>query len=343
MIIVIIAGGSGTRLWPLSTPDYPKHLLKINGDKLSLLQRTYRRAKKLSDSVYVVSEAGHIKHVKDQLSELPEDHFITEPARRGTANCIIAALEHVSRRHSLDEPIAILSADHFIRDLDGFINSFEAAAEVSLKDNKIALIGIEPNYPSIGFGYIQKDRSIDSNKFVYKVHSFKEKPNFETAQTYLKSGNYLWNCGYFVGSVNTFLGEMKKNAPDLYKNYLALSKASDEEYEAIYLGLENTTIDYGLIEKVKDLLVVNASFDWIDLGSFGDMYKAVESDINGNHIKGKVEVEEVSNSFVQNNEDKPIAVIGLDNIVVVNTPNGILVARKDSSQKVGEVSKRFNK
>ncbi len=343
MIVVIIAGGSGTRLWPLSTPDYPKHLLKIGSGELSLLQQTYQRAKKLSDSIYIVSEVSHIQHVKEQLSDLPDANFIVEPGRRGTANCIIASLDYISKKHDQDEPIVILSSDHFIRDTNGFIDSFKAASVISVNEKKIVLVGAEPDYPAIGFGYIQKDGSIDSNKYVYKVHSFKEKPDFETAKTYLKSGNYLWNCGYFVGSVSTFIQEMKDNAPNLYANYLRLTKASAQEYDQTYLEFENVTIDYGLIEKVKDLLVVHASFDWMDLGSFSDIYRAVDSDENGNHIQGRVETEEVENSYIQNNEDKPIAVIGLDNIVVVNTPSGILVARKDLSQKVGEVSKRFNK
>jgi mannose-1-phosphate guanylyltransferase/mannose-6-phosphate isomerase len=344
MIVVIIAGGSGTRLWPLSTPEYPKHLLKIDDDKLSLLQRTYRRAKKLSDSIYVVSEISHVQHVKKQLSDLPETNFIVEPGRRGTANCIIAALDYVSKKHSSDEPIAVLSADHFIRDLEGFVNSFETASEASTNNKKIVLVGIEPDYPATGFGYIQKGKPLNNNRFVYEVHSFKEKPNIEVAKSYLKSGDYLWNCGYFVGSINTFVREMKDYAPDLYSNYLKLAKASAKDYDQVYLGFENITIDYGLIEKVKDLLVVRASFDWMDLGSFRDMYRAIDTDVSGNHIKGNnIEIEEVRNSYIQNNEDKPVAVIGLDNIVVVNTPDGILVVRKDLSHQVGDVSKRFNK
>ncbi|HEY5267739.1 MAG TPA: sugar phosphate nucleotidyltransferase [Candidatus Saccharimonadales bacterium] len=343
MIVVIIAGGSGTRLWPLSTPEYPKHLLKINGDNLSLLQRTYQRAQKLAEHVYIVSETGHIQYVKDQLSGLDNDNFIIEPGRRGTANCIIAALDHISKKHSSDEPISILSADHFIRDLGGFIDSFEIAANASVKYKKVVLVGAEPDYPATGFGYIQKEKSKSDNSYVYGVHSFKEKPNLDMAKTYLKSGKYLWNCGYFIGSVNTFIREMKDSAPDLYNNYLKLSNSSTDMYDQIYLGFENITIDYGLIEKIKDLLVVHASFDWMDLGSFGDMYKVVESDVNGNYIQGQVEIDGVENSYIQNNENKPIAVIGLDNIVVVNTRSGILVSRKDLSQKVGEVSKRFNK
>jgi mannose-1-phosphate guanylyltransferase/mannose-6-phosphate isomerase len=340
MIVVIIAGGSGTRLWPLSTPDYPKHLLKINGDDLSLLQHTYERAKLLTDEVYVISEAGHIEHVKEQLKTLADDHFIVEPARRGTANCIVSSLVYINRRHDHDETIAFMAADHYVRDTDGFTHSFRVADEVSRSEKRIVLVGVEPDHPATGFGYIQKDGLLNETSSVYNVHSFKEKPEFSVAKTYVESGNYLWNCSYFVGSVTTFSHSMKTYAPKLYENYEKLSAASPEDYETVYLSFENVAIDYSLMEKVPNLLVVPASFDWMDLGSFSDIHKAVGSDDKGNHVYGRVETEELTNSFVHNQEDKPVAVIGLDNVVIVNTPEGILIARQDLAQKVGEVSKR---
>jgi len=343
MIVVIIAGGSGTRLWPLSTPDYPKHLLKINGDKLSLLQHTFERAKQLTDKIYVVSDVSHINHVREQLAELDEDRFIVEPARRGTANCIVAALVYIGQRHDHEEPIASVAADHYIRDNAGFAHSFKLANEVASSEKRIVLVGVEPNYPATGFGYIQKGDLLSKDSAVYNVHSFKEKPDFAVAKDYVESGNYLWNCSYFIGSVNTFKSNMEAHAPELYGNYQQLSDASAEDYEKVYLSFENVAIDYALMEKVPDLLVLPATFDWMDLGSFDDLHKAVGSDEQGNHVHGPVELEEVTNTLVFNQEDKPLAVIGLDNVVVINTPNGILVARKDRAQKVGDVSKRFKK
>jgi mannose-1-phosphate guanylyltransferase len=345
MITVIIAGGSGTRLWPLSTPDYPKHLLRLNGQDKTLLQNTYERAKLISSAVYVLPEISHAHHVKDQLADLTDDAFIIEPARRGTASCIVAALEHVGKFENADEPIAFLSADHYIRDSDGFAHSFRVAGKTSQKEGRIVLVGVEPDHPATGFGYIQKDGLFDENSFVYNVDSFKEKPDFDIAKKYVKSGNYLWNCGYFVGSLNTFKNSMKQYAPGMYKNYEALMATKNaDEYQKTYLGFKNDTIDYALIEHVDDLLVVPASFDWMDLGSYADLHKAVESDQRGNHVYGdKVEIEDVENSFIQNYDNKPMAVIGLDNVVVINTKHGIVVARKDMAQKVGDVSKRFKK
>lgn len=296
----------------------------------------------MTSDIYVVSEAGHIDHVKRQLSDLAADHFIVEPARRGTASCIVAALAYIGQRHDPEETIAFIHADHYVRDTAGFVHSFRVADEVCTSEKRIVLIGVEPDYPATCFGYIQKGGLLKEEPFVYNVHSFKEKPEFAVAKQYADSGNYLWNCGYFVGSINTFKSSMQANAPELLADYQKLADAGPEAYEQIYLGFKNAAIDYALMEKVPDLLVVPASFDWMDLGSFGDLHKAVGGDEQGNHIHGRVETEEVTNSFIQNHEDKPVAVIGLDNVAIVNTPNGILVTRKDLSQKVGDIGKRFN-
>lgn len=342
MITVIIAGGSGTRLWPLSTPDYPKHLLKLIDDE-SLLQATFKRAQRLSDKIYVITEASHAHHVKEQLPELGEDSFIVEPGRRGTASCIVAALHKIQANHDTDEPIAFIHADHYIRDVNGFAASFKVAATESQKYKKLVLVGVEPTYPATGFGYIQKDKALDDSSLIYSVHSFKEKPAFEVAQNYLESGQYLWNCGYFIGSLSVFLQLMGKFAPDLKKDYELLLATKDEDsFKKTYLSFENNTIDYALIEKAQNLLVVPASFDWMDVGSFGDLHKASNTDELGNHKRGKViEIDGVENSYIRSEDGKPIAVIGLDNIVVVDTPNGILVARKDLAQKVGDIAKKI--
>jgi mannose-1-phosphate guanylyltransferase/mannose-6-phosphate isomerase len=344
MITVIIAGGSGTRLWPLSTPDYPKHLLRVNGHDDSLVQATYHRVKSFSSKVFVITEAGHAHHVRQQLPELEDDHFIIEPARRGTANCIVAGLVQIHELIDADEPIAFVAADHYVRDQDGYRHSFEIAELVSKRDKKIVLVGVEPDHPSTGFGYIAKGSIADATKFVYNVDAFKEKPNYETARQYIKSGNYLWNCGYFVGSLNTFLAKMQAFAPVLRDNYNALlSTSTKEDYTKIYLELENTAIDYALIEKVEDLLVVPATFDWMDLGSFIDLHRAAMCDEQGNYFNGRIESTDTSNSFVDNKTNKVVAVVGLDNVVVINTPEGVLVARKDMSQEVGEIAKRIQK
>ncbi len=343
MIIVINAGGSGTRLWPLSTPERPKHLLALTGER-TMLQSTYDRAKKVADTIYVVTEAGHAEELKTQLPELPADAFIIEPGRRGTANCIVMALEHIARKHGKDEPVAFIAADHQVRDTKGFARSFTIAAAVAKERGQITLIGIEPTYISTGFGYIEKGEPIRLDSIVHTVKAFTEKPNFATARSFIESGNYLWNCAYFVGTVEIFKKEMQAHAPTLLETFTKLESLQKDEkaYEKAYLALENKVIDYELIEKVKDLLVVPATFDWMDVGSFKDLHEANSSDESGNFTHGtQIETLEIENTFIRNEEDKPVVVIGLDNVVVVNTAGGILVARKDMSQKVGDIAKKL--
>lgn len=345
MITVIIAGGSGTRLWPLSTSNNPKQLLKLTNER-SMVQNTYDRASKMSKDVYVVPDISHADALKAQLPELDEGHFVVEPGRRGTANCIVAALAHVSRRHDASEPIAFIHSDHHIRDTNGFTRSFGVAQQLSKQRSEIVLIGIEPTFPATGFGYIERDGSVDDFGTAYRVASFKEKPDFNTAKQYMLSGNYFWNCGYFVGSVNTFLKEMKEYAPDLLANYEKLAAIQDqnsEEYAKTYLSFENEVIDIALIEKSRSLLVVPASFDWMDVGNFKDLHEANESDALGNHFRGdNIHEVEVENAYIRNEDaNKHVAVIGLDNIVVVNTEDGILVARKDLAHKVGDIAKKI--
>lgn len=344
MITVIIAGGSGTRLWPLSTSDYPKHLLKLVGDK-SLLQTAYDRAQAASDTTYVVTEASHAHHVKEQLPDLAAENFLIEPGRRGTGNCIIFALDVIARRHDKDEPIAFVHSDHHIRDTEGYVRTIHTAAQSSRQTGRITLVGIEPTYPATGFGYIERDGALDQAEDAYNIQSFKEKPDYDTAKQYMQAGNYLWNCGYFVGSVNTFMNEIEKVSPELTAHFSALNDAGEpmsDAYNQTYLDFDDQVIDYALSEKSTNLAVVPATFDWMDLGSFKDLYGIVEKDESGNYFYGQhlypLDTESV---FVRNEEDKPIAIIGLDNIVVVNTPSGILIARRDLSHRTGEVAKQI--
>lgn len=344
MITVIIAGGSGTRLWPLSTPKYPKHLLKLMGER-TLLQTAYDRASRLGDDVYIVTEASHSDHVRNQLPELPDNAFLIEPGRRGTAHCIAFALDYIARNHDNNEPVAFIHSDHHVRDIDGFAHSFKRAAKVSQAKKQITLIGIKPTSPATGFGYIKRNDKEAGDEGVFDVESFKEKPDYDTALKYVESGKYLWNCGYFVGSVETFINEMKQSSPELYRNFKKLSdidKTGTDKYNEAYLELDNQVIDIALIEKAKSLSVVSASFDWMDIGSFKDLHDVVSRDEFGNYCSGdNIHSIEVENAYIRNEEgSKPIAVIGLDNVIVINTPDGILVSRKDVSHRTGEVAKK---
>lgn len=345
MITVIIAGGSGTRLWPLSTSSQPKQLLALTSER-TMVQQAYDRALRLGEKTLVVTEASHAQALRAQLPELPDEAFLIEPGRRGTAHCIVFALDYIARHYDKSEPVAFIHSDHNVRDLNGFARSFHTAARISTDNSEIALIGIEPTFPSTGFGYIERDEVIDESAGVYNVKSFKEKPDYETALKYVASGNYLWNCGYFVGSVDTFLDEMRQSAPELLASFdtlAAVAEYGSDVYNQAYLALDNQVIDVALIEKAQKLAVVSASFDWMDIGNFKDLHDVVPKDSLGNYVKGEnVHTIEAESVYIRNEEpEKPVAVIGLDNIVVVNTPDGILVARKDVAAKSGDVAKKL--
>jgi mannose-1-phosphate guanylyltransferase len=264
MIVVIIAGGSGTRLWPLSTHNYPKHLLTLMG-KRSLVQNTFDRVKNLTDDIFVVSEASHIKHVYEQLKEVPKKNILVEPGRRGTASCVILALSEIKKRKYDDQPILFLWADHLIRDKRGFISSAKQAAKLADEHKQLVFMGID---------------------------------------------------------------------------YLKLLDAKNPE--KVYMDFESEPIDTALSEHVPDALVVPGAFDWVDVGSFNDLHSISFQDEDGNHINGdNIELERVSNSYVRNEQKLPVAVIGLDNVAVIATENGILVTNQTYAQKVGDIAKRL--
>jgi mannose-1-phosphate guanylyltransferase/mannose-6-phosphate isomerase len=346
MIILIVAGGSGTRLWPLSTPDYPKHLLTITG-KRSLLQNTFERAKRATsvDKIYVSTEASHSEHVAQQLPELKAEQIIVEPARRDTMPCILNAIQFISTRHGKAEPIASIHADHHIRDIEGFARAIKVAGKVAERHQRIVLLGVEPTLPAIKYGYIHKGELFDNEEFVYDIASFKEKPAYELARQYFEDGSYLWNMGYFVAPFAVFEEAIRRHAaPEWAKQLDRLQAATaPAERDVIYHDFAKEAIDTALMEKVPNLLVMPGNFDWLDVGSFDDVHKVSPQEENGNSLNGgNIHVVESEQIYVRNECDRPVAVIGMDNIVVVNTEQGVLVMRSDQSQKVKQVVNELN-
>jgi mannose-1-phosphate guanylyltransferase/mannose-6-phosphate isomerase len=342
MIVVIIAGGSGTRLWPLSASDYPKHLLDLTGGG-TLLQQTFERATLVTPEVYIISEQSHARHISEQLPSFPSSHLLVEPGRRGTANCILFALDALTRQNITDEEkIAFIHCDHVIKDTAAFASSIKKAAAIAINTNKIVLCGVIPTYNSTGFGYIEKGEKTEE---AFAVKSFKEKPDAETAARYVESGTFLWNTGYFIGSIALFQQAIKKYSPVMHSNFEKLKSVmniNSHEYNAAYLSLKSGTIDYLLMEKTRDLLVIPATFDWADVGNFRDLYTLLPKDETGSVLNGQTIYNiGCSNIFVRNDEEKLVAVIGLDDIIVINTANGILVTKRELAQKAGDVAKQL--
>lgn len=344
MVIVIIAGGSGTRLWPLSQGNHPKHLLSLTGER-SMLQNTYRRAKQVTGDIYVVPEISHAKQVREQLPDLAEDHVLAEPSRRGTASCFVLALARIKATHEETEPVVFMHADHHITDDESFATAVRAAADASSKDQAIALVGVKPSYPATGFGYIEcADKVGEEHGLpVFKVKGFKEKPKIGMAKRYVAGGNYLWNQGLFAAPLAIWESQFKLYAPYFYATYEKLVEAQNDlpKLTSIYMSIESETIDYALVEKTPDLIVVPANYDWVDIGSFLDLH-AVLKGADGNALQGNVSMINCEDSMIHATE-KPVIAIGLSGIIVVDTPEGLLVCAKEQSQLVGDLSKKLAK
>lgn len=346
MIMVILAGGVGTRLWPLSSPSCPKYLLQLIGDK-TMIQHTFSRAEKLTktDKIFVVTDQNNKPKIEAQLPDLLSDHIVAIPADRGTATSIVMALDLINRQFSdKNETIAFIHADHAISDTNGFVRSFQIADQVTREHEEITLVGIDPTYPATGFGYIEKGKQTGR---AFEVNSFKEKPDLATAEQYLASGRYVWNAGYFIGSLKTFLATINEYSPILkatWDKFSQIDKVLGDEYNEVFANEPSEQIDTALMEKAKRLLVVSAEFDWTDVGSFKDLHDILPRDARDNHIEGKnVYADRVKNVYIRNDEsDTPVVVIGVDDIAVVNTPNGILIARHDCARNIGEIAKQIN-
>ena len=344
MIIVINAGGKGSRLWPLSTPDYPKHLLKFFGDR-SLLQRTYDRVKDVAHDVYVVTEQSHAHHVKEQLPELDDEHIIIEPARMSTLPCLMLAMRKISRDHGDEVPVGLLWSDHVVNDVNGFQDAIVHAAEMSQKHQKIVMLGVEPTYPNDKLGYIQKGEKLSEQdeKDVYELAHFKYQPDPQTAEKYFTSGNFLWNTGYSFAPVGVTIQAFEKHSPQAHEDYTKLREAADEQVNEVYTQLTEITTDNGLWELNPEQLTVPGSFDWMDVGNFRDLHGVAAHDENGNFTQGSgpIELDDVSNSYIRNDTDQKLGIVGVDNVAIVASDDGIAVMNLNMAQKIGDVSKRF--
>jgi mannose-1-phosphate guanylyltransferase/mannose-6-phosphate isomerase len=342
MIILINAGGSGTRLWPLSTKDLPKQFLSLIGNQ-SLLQSAYERASKLAtkDKIYISTSENCKDIVAQQIPDISHEQIITEPCRKDTMGSVLNSAQYIASRHSNDEPIASINSDQFIKHGDRFNEDIGLASEVSKKESRIVLLGMEPDKPGPKFGHIKKGSVFNSTR-LFEVQGFKEKPDLETAIKYFQSGEYLFNAGSFIASYKIFKQNVAEVSPEWLSKLNQLEKAkTKEDRDTIYETFENISMDIGLIEKVKDLLVLPQSYSWVDLGSFDDVYAVNKKDENNNSTQSSNRVISIDSKGTYINStghNKPIAVVGLDHIIVIDTPEGLLIAGMDHAQEVKKIS-----
>jgi mannose-1-phosphate guanylyltransferase len=339
-----MAGGIGSRFWPLSRVDKPKQFLDILGIGKTLLQQTYERFVKIipPENIYIVSNQEYGPLIKDQVPDLPKENILLEPFRRNTAPCIAYAAYRLKAKDP-EANMVVAPSDHLILKEDKFLEVVKEGLNFIHSHNALLTLGIKPSRPETGYGYIQSERTkeIKISQSVFKrVKTFTEKPDYELAKIFYESGDFFWNAGIFFWSLDTITESMEKYLPDIYSSFeegIGIYGTSGEAdfIENTYSGCKNISIDYGIMEKADNVYVMTSDIGWSDLGTWGSLYDQKVKDENENAIVGEsVFLYDVKNSVVIDKEDKIVVIQGLDNYIVVESDDVLLICRKEEEQRI---------
>jgi mannose-1-phosphate guanylyltransferase len=340
--VAIMAGGIGSRFWPMSRTAYPKQFLDVLNTGKTLIQWTFERYAKFIpiENIFIVTSEEYVTIVKEQLPLLPVENIIAEPSRKNTAPCIA----YISFKLAQKDPDAILvvaPSDHLILEENNFQQIVELSLDFVSNIKALVTLGIKPSHPNTGYGYIQYE-GLEVAKGVYKVKTFTEKPNLEIAQSFLDSGDFLWNAGIFAWKVSTILAAFENLQPEMYELF-DQEKANfntDQEktaIEKIYPQCTNISIDIAIMEKAKNVYVIPAEFGWSDLGTWNSAYDNMEKDYLGNAVASdNVVVIDATKCMIKAPQDKLVVVQGLDDFIVIDTKDVLLICSKDKEQSIKE-------
>ena len=338
---IILAGGSGSRLWPLSRELYPKQLLNLVSDE-SLLQVTFERLNLLTDAEKIISitNTKHASNVKMQIGNLTDKiTVLSEPVSKNTAPAIALAVKYIIQKSNKDEIILVVPSDHLIKDNEKFISAVKKGEKLA-QEGYIVTFGIQPDYPETGYGYINTLEPIENG---FKVKEFVEKPDVQTAEKYLATGTYFWNSGIFMFKASTLINEIEQLAPDIAKVSKNIDfKNSDEIPYVEFEKMPSISIDYAIMEKSSKIALVKLESDWNDLGSWQSIYDVSQKDEHNNVFVGHVLDKGSKNSFVYSSS-KLVATIGLEDTVIVETEDAILACKKDKTQEVKQIYETLKK
>lgn len=338
-----MAGGIGSRFWPMSTPQCPKQFIDVMGCGQSLIQLTVARFKGICapDHVWVVTSEQYLSIVREQLPDVPADNILAEPCRRNTAPCIAYVAWKIKQRYP-DANIVVTPSDALVLDTVEFQRVISQSLNFTAQGNAIVTIGIKPSRPETGYGYIAAG-SLVENSEICKVEQFKEKPNLEVAKSYLAAGNYLWNAGIFVWNVNTIIDSITAYQPDLAAIFNRIvpslyTSAEQESIAELFPTCPNISIDYAVMEKSPNIYVHPADFGWSDLGTWGSLHTHIEHDANGNATVGNVTLFDSAHCIVHAPQNRRVVVQGLDGYIVAEKDNTLLICKLDQEQRIKDFS-----
>ncbi len=338
--IVIMAGGIGSRFWPMSTPGLPKQFVDILGTGRTLIQMTADRFAGLcpSENIWVVTGKRYVSYIHDQLPQIPENHIIVEPEGRSTAPCIAYAAWKIGMRYP-DANVVFTPSDALVIDVEEYRRVIRTALDFTENENRIVTIGIKPNRPETGYGYIEEGAPVEGTELL-KVSSFREKPSLEVAKSYLEQGNYLWNAGIFVWNVKTIVDSLRKYTPDLAATMdeMAVSFYTFEEEETVarlFPTCEKISIDYAVMEKADCIYTVPADFGWSDLGTWGSLHTLMPKVEGNNAVVGEdVRMINSRNCVIHTPDLGRVVVQGLDGYIVAQHGDRLLVCRLEDEQNI---------
>ncbi len=345
--LVIMAGGIGSRFWPMSTPERPKQFVDVLGTGRTFIQMTVDRFKGIlpPENVWVVTSQAYKDIVAEQLPEVPQGNILLEPCRRNTAPCIAYAAWRIK---SIDPKatIVVSPSDHLVLDTPEFQRVVKSAMDFASTSDAIVTLGMKPTRPETGYGYIQTDMSCPSarNKEIYRVDAFREKPDLATAEKYIRKPNMLWNAGIFIWNVSTIVNALRVYAPEInevFENLLPLY-GTDKEQDAInenFPKCESISVDYAILEKSEEIYCFPASFGWSDLGTWGSLRENVSRDNNGNAVIGdNVQTYETRDCVIHCSEERRVVVQGLDGYIVAEKDNTLLICKLSEEQRIKQFS-----
>ena len=345
--IVIIAGGVGSRIWPMSVENKPKQFIDVLGVGRSLLQLTYDRFKGLcpNENVWIVTNKKYDAWIKEQLPEVPAENILLEPCRRNTAPCIAYVSWHIKAKDPKAN-LVITPSDHIVMDTAEFRRVITQCLKFTSETDAILTLGMKPNRPETAYGYIQADLSSSSprNKEIFRIDTFREKPDLQTAQKYIQQNNFFWNAGIFIWSVSTIVNAFRIYSPaisKIFENMLSIY-GTDKEQEMIdlhYPECENISVDYAIMEKAEEIFVCPASFGWSDLGSWSSLYMHTRHDLYGNSLIGPdINVYDTHNCMIHTTQEKKVVVQGLDDYIVAEKDNLLLICKISEEQRIRQFS-----